>query len=70
VSGVFVYIGFEPFTELFPRGIRTDEEGFVVTGAHMQTSVLGLFVAGDIHAHPVRQITNAVADATTAAIAA
>lgn len=68
VSGVFVYIGFEPQTKVFPSGIQTDAQGFVVTDSHQQTAVPGLFVAGDIHSHPVRHITNACADGLVAAL--
>ena len=36
----------------------------------MQTSIPGLFAVGDIRAQPVRQLTNATADGTVAAVMA
>jgi thioredoxin reductase (NADPH) len=44
--------------------------GYVLTDANMQTSIRGLFAAGDVRAQLTRQVTTAVGDATTAAIAA
>ena len=42
----------------------------MVTNANMETSIKGLFAAGDVRAQLTRQITTAVGDGTTAAIAA
>lgn len=69
VGGVFIYIGFQPQSDLFPQGIKTDPQGFIITDEKMETSLPGVFAAGDVRAQYVRQITNAVGDATTAAIA-
>jgi thioredoxin reductase (NADPH) len=44
--------------------------GYIVTDTNMQTSIPGLFAAGDLRAQLTRQVTTAVGDATTAAIAA
>ena len=41
-----------------------------MTDDRMQTSVAGIFAIGDVRAQLVRQITNAVGDGTTAAVAA
>ena len=43
--------------------------GYIVTDAMMQTSIPGLFAAGDLRSQLTRQVTTAVGDATTAAIA-
>jgi thioredoxin reductase (NADPH) len=43
--------------------------GYLITDANMQTSIPGLFAAGDLRAQLTRQVTTAVGDATTAAIA-
>ncbi len=67
-SGVFIAIGFTP------RSIRDhakhDGGGFLLTDDRMETSVPGVFAAGDIRSQQVRQITNAVGDATIAAVMA
>ena len=70
VGGVFVYVGFSPNSDLFRDPIEKDELGFIKTDDKMETSIPGIFVAGDVRVQYVRQITNAVGDATVAAIAA
>jgi thioredoxin reductase (NADPH) len=70
VGGVFIYVGFTPNSDVFRDSIKKDELGFVYTDEKMETSVPGIFVAGDVRHQFVRQITNAVGDATIAAIAA
>jgi thioredoxin reductase (NADPH) len=46
-----------------------DPSGYLITDDRMMTSVPGLFAAGDVRSQLTRQITTAVGDATTAAIA-
>src|SRR5437762_8789037 len=67
---MFVFIGFRPNTGLIDGHVAHDEMGYLVTDANMQTSIAGLFAAGDVRAQLTRQVTTAVGDATTAAIAA
>jgi thioredoxin reductase (NADPH) len=70
VTGVFVFIGFLPNVQFFSHGehAQHDPLGFLITDATMQTSLPGLYAAGDVRAQLTRQITTAVGDATTAAI--
>jgi thioredoxin reductase (NADPH) len=70
VTGVFVFIGFLPNVQFFKHGehVEHDPLGFLVTDNTMQTSLPGLYAAGDVRAQLTRQITTAVGDATTAAI--
>ena len=70
VSGVFVFIGFLPNTQFFDHRehVQHDLLGFLTTDASMQTSVPGVYAAGDVRSQLTRQITTAVGDATTAAI--
>jgi thioredoxin reductase (NADPH) len=70
VTGVFVFIGFEPNTGLIAEHVEHDDMGYLVTDTNMQTSIPGLFAAGDVRAQLTRQVTTAAGDATTAAIAA
>jgi thioredoxin reductase (NADPH) len=70
VGGVFVYVGFEPASDLFRTPVKRDPLGFILTDDTMETTEDGIYVAGDVRAQFVRQITNAVGDATTAAVAA
>jgi thioredoxin reductase (NADPH) len=69
-SAMFVFIGFRPNTGIIEAHVDHDEMGYLRTDANMQTSVPGLFAAGDVRAQLTRQVTTAVGDATTAAIAA
>ena len=70
IGGIFIYVGFQPNSRIFRDPVATDPLGFVITDEKMETSIPGIFCAGDVRAQYVRQITNAVGDATTAAIAA
>lgn len=69
VTGCFVFIGFQPNTGLIREHVRHDPSGYLITDERMMTSIPGLFAAGDLRVQLVRQITTAVGDATTAAIA-
>ena len=70
VGGVFIYVGFLPNSELFGDEFRKDDQGFVITDDKMETHIPGLYVCGDVRSQYVRQISNAVGDATIAAVAA
>jgi thioredoxin reductase (NADPH) len=69
VSGCFVFIGFKPNSGLIKEHFRHDASGYIITDDRMMTSIPGLFAAGDLRVQLVRQVTTAVGDATTAAIA-
>ncbi|HEV8358589.1 MAG TPA: thioredoxin-disulfide reductase [Gemmatimonadales bacterium] len=68
-TGCFVFIGFKPNIGLVKEHVRHDAAGYVVTDDRMMTSIPGLFAAGDLRSQLTRQVTTAVGDATTAAIA-
>lgn len=68
-TGIFIFIGFTPNTGMIKEHVKHDSAGYLITDANMQTSVPGLFAAGDVRAQLTRQVTTAVGDATTAAIA-
>ncbi len=70
VTGLFVFVGFRPNTGIIEGHVDHDDMGYLLTDANMQTSIRGLFAAGDVRAQLTRQVTTAVGDATTAAIAA
>jgi len=69
VQGVFVFIGYIPNNELVKDQLELDPLGFVVTDNDMQTSVPGVFAAGDIRSKILRQIATAVGEGATAAFA-
>jgi thioredoxin reductase (NADPH) len=68
-TGIFIFVGFKPNTGIIKDHIEHDASGYIITDANMMTSVPGLFAAGDVRAQLTRQVTTAVGDATTAAIA-
>jgi len=70
VTGLFIFVGFKPNTGIIGEHVDHDEFGYLRTDWSMQTSVPGLFAAGDVRVQITRQVTTAVGDATTAAIAA
>jgi thioredoxin reductase (NADPH) len=61
-SGAFIYVGIEPMTKAFEELGILDNAGWVVTDAHMQTNVPGIFAIGDVRKKELRQITTAVGD--------
>jgi thioredoxin reductase (NADPH) len=69
VGGVFIFIGFKPNTGIVEGHVNHDAGGYFVTDERMMTSIPGLFAAGDVRSQLTRQVTTAVGDATTAAIA-
>jgi thioredoxin reductase (NADPH) len=71
VGGVFIFVGFLPNTGLVDAHVDHDKGGYYVTDPMtMETSVPGIFAAGDVRSQLTRQVTTAVGDATTATIAA
>jgi thioredoxin reductase (NADPH) len=68
-TGCFIFIGFRPNTGLVKHHFAHDASGYMITDDRMMTSIPGLFAAGDVRVQLTRQITTAVGDATTAAIA-
>ena len=68
-TGAFVFIGFQPNTNLVKQHVIHDPSGYLITDDRMMTSIPGLFAAGDVRSQLTRQITTAVGDATTAAVA-
>ena len=71
VDAVFPFVGFTPHSDIFEDGlVETDASGHIVTDQKMETLTPGLFAAGDVRSQFTRQISNAVGDATIAALAA
>jgi thioredoxin reductase (NADPH) len=68
VSGVFIAIGQKPNTDLFKGLLSLDANGYIITNEKMETSVPGIFAAGDIRSNSIRQTITAAGDGATAAI--
>ena len=70
VGAVFIFVGFRPNSDITREALRKDQGGYILTDERMETSIKGIYACGDVRSQLVRQITNAVGDATTAAVAA
>ncbi len=64
-SGAFIFVGMIPQTSLF-SSLKTDEAGYIITGEDMETSIPGLFAAGDVRSKTFRQIVTACSDGAIA----
>lgn len=69
-DGCFIWIGIVPNAGFVGDSIERDPWGFIITNSKMETSVPGVFAAGDIRDTPLRQIATAVGDAAIAAFSA
>lgn len=68
-DGVFVFVGLDPNSQFLKNTpIKCDEIGFVMTDEHMQTSMRGVFAAGDIRSGATMQIASAAGEGATAAL--
>ncbi|HBU11413.1 MAG TPA: thioredoxin-disulfide reductase [Clostridiales bacterium] len=67
VSGVFVAVGQVPKTDLIAGQVPLDKAGYIIAEADCQTSVEGVFAAGDIRTKRLRQVVTAASDGAVAA---
>jgi thioredoxin reductase (NADPH) len=67
-DGVFVFIGLSPNTDLVKGLVDLDAQGFVVTDAGLQTSVPGVFAAGDVRAGSTKQAASAAGEGAAVAL--
>lgn len=68
-SGVFIFIGLTPNTAIVKGLVRLDERGFIISDMGMQTSVPGIFAAGDCRAGSTKQAASAAGEGAAAALA-
>jgi thioredoxin reductase (NADPH) len=69
-DGCFIWVGTLPNTQFLGDSLDTDAYGFIRADAGMQTSVPGVFAAGDVRDTPLRQVSTAVGDGAIAAVSA
>lgn len=67
-NGVFIFVGLEPNTAFVQGVLDLDPAGHIVVDAHLQTSVPGVFAAGDIRQGSARQLVAAAGDGASAAV--
>lgn len=66
--GVFVFAGYVPQTSVVKGLVDLDDYGYVITDTHLQTSVEGIYAAGDLCQKHLRQVVTATADGASAAV--
>ena len=69
-SGVFIYAGFLPYSELAKGVVDMDEQGYIITNENMGTSTPGIYAVGDIRSKRFRQVAIACGEGTIAGMAA
>lgn len=69
IMGVFVFVGYDPITELF-QGVIEMENNYIITDVDMKTNIPGVFAAGDVRKKSLRQVVTATADGAIAAVQA
>jgi len=68
-DGVFVFVGLKPNTQFLKNSdIKLDEIGFVIAEQGLQTSMKGVYAAGDVRSGATMQIASAVGEGATAAL--
>lgn len=65
-NAVFIAIGTSPESNVFQNFINVDENGYIVTDSALQSSVPGVFAAGDVRQKTLRQIITAASDGAEA----
>ncbi len=67
-NGAFVFIGLQPNSAWLPESIKRDAYGFVITSPTLETSVPGIFAAGDVRLGSTKQAASAAGEGATAAL--
>ncbi|HID11289.1 MAG TPA: thioredoxin-disulfide reductase [Candidatus Latescibacteria bacterium] len=70
VDGVFIFVGTQPNTEFLRDVVELDDQGYIVTRSHTETSVPGIFAAGDVQDAIFHQVATAVGCGAQAAMMA
>lgn len=66
VKAIFPYVGMDPVTNFVKELNITDLNGYIVTNEKMETSIKGLYAAGDVRVKALRQVVTATGDGATA----
>ena len=66
IFGVFVFVGYEPLSDVFRGHVGMDIYGYILANENMQTNIPGVYAAGDIRPKRLRQLVTAVSDGAIA----
>ena len=67
-AAAFIFIGLDPNTAFVKDVVETDKWGFITTSGTMETSLEGVFAAGDARGGSTKQVASAVGEGATAAL--
>lgn len=71
IDGIFVQVGEVPNSQLASEaGVEVDKEGYIIVDMRQRTNIAGVYAAGDVTNHPVKQVGTAVGQGITAALEA
>jgi len=71
VDGVFIQVGEDPNSQIAKEaGVAVNEEGYIIIDIFQRTNIQGVYAAGDVTNHPVKQVGTAVGQGITAALEA
>ncbi len=70
IDGVFIFIGYDPNSEVFGDQLHTDEHGYAIVDNRMRTNVEGVFAGGEIHDDVFRQAITAAGQGCASALMA
>jgi len=69
VDGVFIQVGETPNSQLAKKaGVNVDKEGYIIVDLRQRTNITGVYAAGDVTNHPIKQVGTAVGQGITAAL--
>ena len=69
-NGVFFFVGYVPNTEFLKDKVVLNDNGYIIVNEKMETSIPGVYAAGDVNQKFLRQVVTATADGAVAAFAA
>ncbi len=67
-AGIFVFVGLKPNTGFLPEALEKDGQGFIKTSPTLETSLPGVFAAGDVRVGSTKQAASAAGEGATAAL--
>jgi thioredoxin reductase (NADPH) len=70
VSGVFLFVGYQPNTDMVKELVELDAQGYALSDTDMSTKTPGLYAIGDMTRKPLRQVVTAASDGAIASISA